>query len=262
MAEASPLGTNLLASPVRRRVVALLADLPPAADEPLSPSRSTGLTAAEVGTRVGLHVTTARFHLERLVEAGVLMAGFHRHGTGRPHKRYAVAPEEAPTSRPADAYRMLAELLTEALAPQAAGGALSPETAGSRWAHQHVRALSGVAADNELPQARTAGQWLAKMGLVLDLLESWGYEPSLRTADRGRAAEIALGRCPFLELAEAHTQVVCAAHRGVLQGTLDVLGEPDTDVRIEPFAAPGTCLAHVATRAVLTLPRGGEATGV
>ena len=261
MAEASPLGTDLLASPVRRRVVALLADLPHTSDEPLTPSRSTGLTAAEVGARVGLHGTTARFHLERLVEAGVLMAGFHRHGTGRPHKRYAVAPEKAPTSGPADAYRMLAELLTEALAPQAAGGALSPEAAGSRWAHQHVRALGGVAG-SELPQARTAGQWLAKMGMVLDLLDSWGYEPSLRTADRGRAAEIALGRCPFLELAEAHTQVVCAAHRGVLRGTLDVLGEPDTDVRIEPFVAPATCMAHVATRAVLTLPRGREATGV
>ena len=71
---------------------------------------------------MGLHVTTARFHLERLVEAGVVTAGFHRHGTGRPHKRYAVAPEEAPTSGPADAYRMLAELLTEALAPRPRAG--------------------------------------------------------------------------------------------------------------------------------------------
>ena len=172
---------------MRRRVVALLADLPHTSDEPLTPSRSTGLTAAEVGARVGLHVTTARFHLERLVEAGVSWQ-VSIDTAQRPHKRYAVAPEKAPTSGPADAYRMLAELLTGALAPQAAGGALSPEAAGSRWAHQHVRALGGVAG-NDLPPARTAGQWLANghgarpAGLL-------GYEPSLRT-DRGRAAEIA-----------------------------------------------------------------------
>ena len=117
-------------------------------------------------------------------------------------------------------------------------------------------------AGNDLPQARTAGQWLAKMGMVLDLLESWGYEPSLRTADRGRAAEIALGRCPFLELAEAHTQVVCAAHRGVLQGTLDVLGEPDTDVRNRALRGAGDVHGPRGDQGSPDLPRGREATGV
>lgn len=260
MAEASPLGTNLLASPVRRRVVEVLLDLPPVADGRLSPSRSTGLTAAEVGRRLGLHVTSARFHLERLAEAGVLTAGFHRHGTGRPHKRYAVVPAEVRIDRPADAYRMLAELLTEALTPQT-GGAMSPEDAGTRWAHQHVPGLSG-AADEDLPQARTAGQWLAKMGRVVDLLDSWGYDPSVRTSDHGRTAEIALARCPYLELAQAHTEVVCAAHVGLLRGALDVLGEPDTDVRIEPFSLPGACLARVATRAALSSRSAEEAVGV
>lgn len=258
MAEQPPRSAALLVSPVRRRIVDTLSALPLFAGDG-TPNRTTGLTAAEVGERLGLHVTSARFHLEQLVDAGVLASSFHRHGTGRPQKRYAALPDRAAPAPPDDAYRMLAELLTEALAPRE-GGALTPEDAGSRWAHEHVRQLSGTS-EEDLPQARTAGQWLAKVGRLLDLLESWGYEPSVRTTDHGRTAEVALARCPFLDLAQAHTEVVCAAHLGLLRGALDVLGEPDTDVRLQPFALPGVCLARLTTRAVPS-PQREESAGV
>lgn len=251
MAQDPPRGAALLVSPVRRRIVDTLASLPLFSGD-LTPNRATGLTAAEVGERLGLHVTSARFHLEQLVEAQVLTSSFHRHGTGRPQKRYAALPHQAVTAAPPDdAYRMLAELLTEALAPRE-GGALTPEDAGSRWAHEHVRRLSGAEELDEPSPARTAGQWLAKVGRLLDLLETWGYDPSVRTTDHGRTAEVALARCPFLSLAEAHTEVVCAAHRGLLRGALDVFGEPDAEVHIEPFALPGVCLARLTSRAVPT----------
>jgi predicted ArsR family transcriptional regulator len=247
VAQQPPRSAALLVSPVRRRIVDTLSALPLfSADQ--TPNRATGLTAGEVGERLGLHVTSARFHLEQLVDAGVLTSSFHRHGTGRPQKRYAALLDRAAPASPDDAYRMLAELLTEALTPRE-GGALSPEDAGLRWAHEHVRALSG-SSEGELSRAQTPGQWLAKVGLLLDLLESWGYEPSVRTTDHGRTAEVALARCPFLSLAQSHTEVVCAAHLGLLRGALDVFGEQDTDVRLEPFALPGACLARLTMRAV------------
>jgi predicted ArsR family transcriptional regulator len=237
-------GAALLVSPVRRRIVETLEGEP------------DGLTAAEVGHRLGLHPTSARFHLEQLAGADLVEASFHRHGTGRPHKRYAALPDRTATSAPEEAYRMLAQLLTEALDPSE-GGALSPEEAGARWAREHVRNLSGDG-ETPLPPARTAGQWLAKVGHVLDVLESWGYEPSLRTSDHGRTAEVALARCPFRDLAEAHTEVVCAAHRGLLLGALDALGEPGAEVRLQPFALPGVCIAHLRTRPVLDRRRSHE----
>ena len=256
MAQGSPRSAALLVSPVRRHIVDTLSGLPLLSGDG-EPSRTAGLTAAEVGKRLGLHATSARFHLEQLTAAGLLTASFHRHGTGRPHKRYAALPDRAATAPPEEAYRMLAELLTEALAPRE-GGALSPEDAGTRWAHEHVSRLTGNG-DAPLPQARTAGQWLAKVGHLLDLLTSWGYEASLRTADHGRTAEVALARCPFLDLAQAHTEVVCAAHHGLLQGALDVFGEPDTEVRLQPFALPGVCIARLTTRAAMAGQRTGPA---
>ena len=56
---------------------------------------------------------------------------------------------------------------------------------------------------------------------------------------------IRLRHCPFLELAEGYDQVVCAIHLGLMQGALTGLGAPVTATRLEPFAEPGACLAHL-----------------
>jgi predicted ArsR family transcriptional regulator len=56
---------------------------------------------------------------------------------------------------------------------------------------------------------------------------------------------IRLRHCPFLELAEGYDQVVCAIHLGLMQGALTALGAAVTATRLEPFAEPGACLAHL-----------------
>jgi predicted ArsR family transcriptional regulator len=253
VAQVSRRGDELLLSPVRRRIVEVLDALPTRGAEEGSLQRSTGLTAAEVGAAVQLHPTSARFHLEQLVAAGVLTSSFHRHGTGRPRKRYAVGAGHGTGVNTEASYRMLAELLTQAVAPQQSGDRLSAEEAGARWARQHV--LSPDGADSLTTPAQTPGQWLATTGRVVDLLEAWGYRPSVRTGAGGHTVTVVLAQCPFLELARAHTDVVCAAHLGLLKGALEALGEVGTDVRLEPFAEGGACRAQLTTRACLTPPR-------
>ena len=79
-------GSALLLSRVRRSIVDQLSALPRLAVEG-RPTRDRGLTAAELGEVLGLHSTTVRFHLDRLVAAGVL-----REVTGRGAWRaYALA---------------------------------------------------------------------------------------------------------------------------------------------------------------------------
>lgn len=85
----------------------------------------------------------------------------------------------------------------------------------------------------------------------------WGYTPSVRTEDTGRTARIDLLGCPFIDLAKAHPEVACGIHRGLIRGSLEVLGEHDTEITLEPFVGPTHCLAHVTTRADFA-PRGGN----
>lgn len=236
-----PSTASLMASSVRRSIVEQLRALPPLA-VPGRPTRDTGLTAAELGRELGLHSTTVRFHLDQLVDGGLVQAHFVRSGgAGRPAKRYVAAPvaQAAPEPATEGPYQVLATLLAGALDP-ADGPRPTPEEAGAAW----VRRRLGAGPDEQLSEpSRTTGEWVGKVGAVVDLLQEWGYTPDLEMTGRQGDVRITLRDCPFLELARERPEVVCGVHRGLLKGALEVAGEDEAGVSLRPFVAPGTCHA-------------------
>jgi predicted ArsR family transcriptional regulator len=235
-----PAGVALLASPVRRAVVDELAALDEA-------TRRVGLTAAELGSRLGLHTTTIRFHVDQLVAGGMLEAHFVRSGgVGRPSKKYllherAFAESSAGQENP-DPYRVLAGLLASAMS---AGESeqLTPEEAGVRWARKRAAsARAGAPGASSSGADRSAG---SKVDGVIELLAEWGYTPQTEPAEDGTAVDITLRQCPFLDLAHTHPDVVCGVHRGLLRGALTAVGEPDGRVSLQPFVGPDTCRARL-----------------
>ena len=226
---------TLLDSPVRREIVDLLANLPPESGDG---GALPGLTASELAAKLGLHVTTIRFHLDRLVAGGLVSSVLRAGQVGRPRKVYRFRPRTTAATGSGQAYRALAELLAESWGSGGAAESVSPEQAGERWVLRHADLLQG----DVLP-AGTPGAWIGKVGRTVDLLSRWGYTPELRTSDDGRTAELTLLDCPFLPLAETNTDVVCGVHRGLLRGAMKAVGEPDTEVSLHPFVGPGRCLA-------------------
>lgn len=242
--------TDLLDSPVRRRIVDTLANLNPDATRAVP---DEGITAQHLAAELGLHVTTVRFHLDQLVAAGLLVAHFQRRKTaGRPRKLYAIERGSLETVPNETSYRMLSQLLVESFRLDEHGNSLSPEEAGARWGRQH--AFNGDTSRAEQPPAQTAGQWLGKIGQAVDLLHEWGYTPEVSTAEGGRGAMITLYECPFLELAHENTPVVCGIHRGLLRGVMEAIGEPDVTVGLQPFVTPTSCIAAVTTAHPFTGP--------
>ncbi len=245
-------GLNVLASPVRRRIVDLLANLP---EDPATPGALEGRSAAELAEVLGVHVTTARFHLDQLEASRLVESHPRRGGVGRPRKVYRSPRRPLAAHPPAEGpLAAMTQLLTEAWHETEHGEPVTPEEAGRRWA---LRNASGEA---DRPQAASPGAFLGKIGLTVDMLEGWGYQPEVRTEDGGRTAELTLVDCPFLPMAQAHPDVVCGVHRGLLRGTLEAIGETDTAVGLEPFVGPRTCRATVSTRADLTRPDRGPDT--
>jgi predicted ArsR family transcriptional regulator len=239
----------LLASPVRRQIVDVLANHEGVRAVP-------GLTAAELAQEVGLHVTTVRFHLDQLVAAGHVEAEVHRGGeAGRPRKRYTAAQGSLHDLDPraeAGSLRLLSALLAQTLADTATGGSVSPAEAGRRWAAANVPAHPGAT------PAVTPGRWLGRIAQMIDVLQDGGYTPELRTTEGGRVAEVTLRHCPFLDLARANPAVVCGIHRGLIAGSLAQLGETSTRVSLEPFVDDTTCLAYVSTTTPFKPPASKE----
>ncbi len=81
------------------------------------------------------------------------------------------------------------------------------------------------------------------ISLLMTTLEALDFAPERLAAD-----EIGLRNCPFLELADPARDVVCPVHLGLMRGVLDSLDTRWDVVRLEPFARPELCVAHLAER--------------
>jgi predicted hydrocarbon binding protein len=130
-------------------------------------------------------------------------------------------------------YQFLAQILVSWLSAEGPGAAGSAMRAGRTWG----------AFLTERPAPFRAVTAPAAVGRLTDLLDELGFDPAPVVSP---PSVIRLRHCPFLELAEGYDQVVCAIHLGLMQGALTALGAPVTATRLEPFAEPGACLAHLA----------------
>ncbi|MFJ8618741.1 helix-turn-helix transcriptional regulator [Streptomyces clavifer] len=148
---------------------------------------------------VGISRSLAAFHLDKLVEAGLLEVDFRRlsgrsgPGAGRPAKMYRRARNEVAVSVPPRAYDAAGHLLAEVV-----------ERAGL---------------DGELQAAaRAAGE--AEGGTVdgeaepVEVLRARGYEPFWD----GRTMR--LNNCPFHALAEQFPALVCGMNLAGIEGLL------------------------------------------
>lgn len=191
-------------------------------------------TVGELATQLGLHANTVREHLEALVVRGLASRELApAAGRGRPAWSYAAA-----SGHPESDLRVCDYVgLATALAGQIVGTRTNPEAdalaAGEAWGRTLTEGIpaSGPA------QARRS---------VIGLLAELGFDPE---AD-ARATTVRLRRCPLLDAARAHPDVVCPVHLGIVRGALAALGGDPERATLLPFSEPGACRLHlhVSTR--------------
>ncbi|GAA0711848.1 helix-turn-helix domain-containing protein [Dactylosporangium roseum] len=199
-----------------------------------------GLTGAEVVERTGLHPSTVRVHLERLVEAGLLVKARASGGApGRPAWRYrGAAAEPAPAP-----YRTLAAALLEHLAG-AGGGAPAAAAAGQAWGRRLATTVAGSAGNSAEP-ATVVVDVLTQLGFDPQPAPSPSAPPGDGTPPGDTAVEVHLRTCPFLDLVGQHPDVMCGLHAGMISGVLHTAGAPDGQSVLEPFGAPAACVVRL-----------------
>lgn len=182
------------------------------------------MSIAEIADALGTHVNTVRFHLDTLVDDGrVEQVAPERRGPGRPPQLFAAVQVMDPTGP--RHYRMLAGVLAAGLAAEK-NPSRRAVAAGRAWGR-------GV--------TKGTGDPLAELVEVLDDLD---FAPQL--LDGEDLPVIGLRHCPFLELVDDRADVVCPVHLGLMRGVLESLDADVTVERLEPFAQPDLCTAHLA----------------
>lgn len=197
---------------------------------------SSPVSREQAAQAVGLPVHSAKFHLDRLVEEGLLEVEFKRlsgrsgPGAGRPSKLYRRSSRTVDVSLPPRRYDLAGAILAEAIDAVGVTGAALPdaiETAAARTG----RELAGQ------PPAPRGRRPLAK---VAQLLERYGYEPRMSSD----GTHLALDNCPFDRLARDHTDLVCSMNLALVDGAIDGLGCREVRARLEP--TPDHCCVRAS----------------
>ena len=195
------------------------------------------LSTSELADRLELHPNTVRPHLERMREVGLLDVDSDSRGSvGRPQHRYRPAPD-APGQSPRSAadYHLLAGLLAELSGDR--GGTSERAAAVGRREGQRQVAAQAAAGRRTRP---------ACLAALRGLMESMGFEPEVAEAG-GEAVSMIFARCPFRDLAEAHPELVCHLHRGILEGAAKLVGGAEV-TEFATLADSRPCRAELAVR--------------
>jgi predicted ArsR family transcriptional regulator len=187
------------------------------------------MSISAIADELGVHPNTVRFHLDGLVgDDQVEQVEPSRRGPGRPPLMFqAVRQMDRGGTRH---YRLLAEILTTAFAAEKNPRAKAL-AAGRAWG-LNVASSPGAAKSSE--QA---------IGHLVGVLDELGFAPERRTINGEQ--KVGLRHCPFLELAESRTSVVCPVHLGLMQGALETWRAPVAVERLDAFVEPDLCLAHL-----------------
>jgi predicted ArsR family transcriptional regulator len=199
-----------LDDPVRRRLYEVVRERA----EPVGRDEVAAL--AEVGRALAV------YHLDKLVEAGLLTASYQRPpgrsgpGAGRPAKLYMRSDREFAVTVPPREYELAARLLAQAVEADPSGRSRAVLLEAARRLGAELAGAAGAAGDLE------------------GALGRHGYEPR-----RGEDGVIRLRNCPFHQLAEHHRDVVCGMNLGLIEGILAGLGADGLRPVLDP--QPGHC---------------------
>lgn len=193
------------------------------------------VTREEAADAVGISRKLAAFHLEKLVEAGIVEAGSRPAGTrrrvGRTPKVYEARPEGVHISIPGRQYQALADVLLDALA----GEGSTPSGREAALSAARTRGLRLGQAEKGRFQARgpaDPARW------VLELVERLGFEPE---AEAG--AVLRLRNCPFSPVCDRAPDLVCPLNHGYLTGLVAGLGAGAMHPVLAP--RPGECCVEL-----------------
>lgn len=172
---------------------------------------------------------TVKFHLDRLVQQGLLATTFQRlsgrtgPGAGRPTKLYRRSAREVAVTLPERRYDLAGHLMAQAIDDSTSTGVPVRQALHSAAGEfgSSIGAATLAAAGVDAPaKARVIAGCAA--------LAAHGYEP------REENEPITLANCPFDALARAHVELVCGMNLALLEGFAGGLGTDALVARLDP----------------------------
>jgi predicted ArsR family transcriptional regulator len=211
-----------LADPTRRDLYLYVSGEP----EPVSRDQAS--------EALGIARHSAKFHLDKLVEEGLLQTDFKRlsgrrgPGAGRPTKLYTRSGVPLTVTLPERRYDLAGQLLATGIDTSTGDRGVVTDAvraAASDWGRtlgDQVRAAAGPTPSRD-----------RMIAVTCETLAEQGYEP------RRDGGSITMSNCPFDALARTHTALVCGMNLAIMTAVAHRVGESELTARLEPH--PDRC---------------------
>jgi len=220
-----------LGDPVRHRLYAVVS------------ARSEPVGRDEAARAAGIDRALAAYHLDKLVETGLLTATYGRPegrtgpGAGRPAKLYSRSDREFAVSVPPRDYELAARLLVRAVEADPSGRSRAALGAA---AHQLGTELGGQVASRQSPHTSGNDAPGPQQRDLEAVLAAYGYEPERCADDVTR-----LRNCPFHQLVQQHRDTVCGMNLALIDGVTAGLQASTLRAVLDP--QPGYCCVTIGT---------------
>jgi predicted ArsR family transcriptional regulator len=191
----------------------------------------------EAAEALGISRSLAAFHLDKLVERGLLTFGYERpegKAAGRPAKMYSPSRMEVSVSIPERRYDVIGKLLVDTIRADDGKRIKVAEAVATREGR-----TVGAETRRKLRLRRPGVE--RALGAAAGVLRDRGYEPYPRPDESVR-----LRSCPFHSLARDAPDVVCRMNRAFIEGLVLGIGNDSLEAALEPV--PGECCVTVRRR--------------
>ena len=211
-----------LDDPVRRRLYAVVS------------GRAEPVGRDDAARAAGIDRALAAYHLDKLVESGLLTASYRRPGgrtgpgAGRPAKLYSRTGREFAVTVPPREYELAARLLVRTVESDASGHSRAALRAA---AYQLGQELGSGVTSQRPGHDPAADPALSDLETVL---AEHGYQP-----ERCHDDVMRLRNCPFHRLAREHKDTVCAMNLALIEGVAAGLKASAVRPLLDP--QPGHC---------------------
>lgn len=196
--------------------------------------RHRPVTREEAARACGVSRSLAAFHLDKLVEAGLLAVAdpadtgvsAEGRGRGRPPKAYRATDTEIRFLLPERRLDLLGDILVDAVADRPGDAWAAAVESGRRHGHRLGR--------EHRPRRRGARRGMAALTKALDEV---GAEPVPVDGDR-----LVLANCPFRPLSQRRPELVCGIYRAFCEGLVAGVG---ASARAVAAPTPGNCCVAI-----------------
>jgi predicted ArsR family transcriptional regulator len=201
-------------------------------------ARRRPVTREQAADALGISRKLAAFHLDKLVEVGLLRTrvgtGEGEHKVGRRPKVYEPSGVDVHVAIPDRRHDLLADILVEAVGSDPLDG----HDAAVRIAHAHGVVI-GAAHRHDLRPGRLGAE--RALTVAESVLRGYGFEPG-----REGRTTVRLRNCPFHPIVERSPALVCAINHAFISGLLDGLEARTAEAALVPRA--GECCVELCSR--------------